>query len=276
MTYPPQQPGPHGQQPQPGGPYGQQPPQQPGWGQQPQPGYGQPPQPGYGQPQPGYGQPQQDPFGQQGPPSGGFQQQGPYGQQPGPYGQQPGFGGPGFGGPPPKKSKTGLIIGVAAAVVLLVGGGITAAVLLSGDDSSSSSNTASDSGSSDSGKSSGNDEGDVKKVAEEYIAAVTSRNESKGKSLSCKAVLDEAAELEKNLTEEQRKLAEEFKKMPVPKLTYKGATVSGDTAKVKINTVASFGGQTADTDVDYTFKKESGKWKYCQLVKDLKLPTPTR
>ena len=53
MTYPPQQPGPYGQQPPPGGPYGQQPPQQPGYGQQPPPGYGQQPQPGYGQqPQP--------------------------------------------------------------------------------------------------------------------------------------------------------------------------------------------------------------------------------
>ncbi|ANZ42088.1 hypothetical protein BBK82_45315 [Lentzea guizhouensis] len=293
MTYPPQQPGPHGQQPQPGGPYGQQPPQQPGYGQQPQPGYGQPqpgygqqpPQPGYGAPQPGYGQPQQDPFGHQGPPSGGFQQQppsggfgqqGPYGQ-PGPYGQQqPGFGGPGYGGPPPKKSNTGLIIGVVIGVLVLVGGGITAAVLLSGSDSGDSGNSASsDPGSSDSGKSGGNDDADVKKVAEEYIGAATSRNESKAKSLMCKAALDEAAELERNATEDQKKLAEELKKLPVPKLTYKGATVSGDTAKVKINSVATFGGKTQNVDVDYTFKKESGKWKYCQLVKDLKLPKPS-
>ncbi|KOV85078.1 hypothetical protein ADL03_12280 [Nocardia sp. NRRL S-836] len=94
--------------------------------------------------------------------------------------------------------------------------------------------------------------------------------------MTCKPVLDEAAEIEKNLTPEQRKLAEQFKDMPSPKLSYKGATISGDEAKVKINSVSELGGKSQSLDIDYTFKKESGKWKYCQLVKDLKLPTPTR
>lgn len=139
MTYPPQQPGQPGwgqpQQPGQGQPgYGQQPggqyPQsgsQPGWGQQP--GYGQP---GYGPP--GYGQP-----GQQG---GAYPQSGPqqvWGQQPG-YGQ-PGYGPPGYGqagygqpnpygqpdpyGAPPKKSRTGLFVGIGlAALLVLVGGGV--------------------------------------------------------------------------------------------------------------------------------------------------------
>jgi hypothetical protein len=116
MAYPPQQPGfdpnqqppqgqpGHGQQPG----YGQQP-QQPGYGQQPQqPGYGQTPPPGYGQ------QPQQPGYGQQ-------PQQPGYGQTPPPgYGQQPGYG-PGGGLPPaPKKSKTGLIVGVIAGALVLV------------------------------------------------------------------------------------------------------------------------------------------------------------
>lgn len=108
MTYPPQQPGPYGNQPDPYGSYGQQPPQQPAWGggwdqQQQQPGYG--------------------------PQSGGFPQQQPgYGPPP----QQPGWGGypP---GPPPRK-KTGLIAGLAIGGVLLVGGGVTAVILLTGDD----------------------------------------------------------------------------------------------------------------------------------------------
>jgi hypothetical protein len=89
---PPQQPGAYGfpqqQQPQQPGPYGQNP-------------YGQPQQP-----QPGpYGQPQQP-------------APGPYGQQPGPTGQQPG-GGWVVPPQPPRKSRTGLIIGVIAAVVVV-------------------------------------------------------------------------------------------------------------------------------------------------------------
>lgn len=111
MAYPPQQPGfdPNQQQPQ----YGQQ----PGYGQQPpqQPGYGVPQQPGYGQPpqQPGYGVPPQQPGYGQTPQAG-------YGQQPG-YGapqQQPGFGGP--LPPAPKKSKTGLIVGIGAGALVLI------------------------------------------------------------------------------------------------------------------------------------------------------------
>lgn len=137
MTYPPQQPGPYGQQPggfgQPGLP-GQ--PGQPGQVGQPGPEgqYGQPyPQPG--QPAGGFGQgaPQQ-PYGQQ---SGGFPQQAP-GYPPPPYGQQPfgqpgygapGYGAPGYGGPPPKK-KTGMIIGVVIAIVVILGGAGTGAYFL--------------------------------------------------------------------------------------------------------------------------------------------------
>lgn len=122
MAYPPQQPGfDPNQQP----PYGQQ----PGYGQQPQqPGYGQsqPQQPGYGQSQPqqpGYGAPQQPGYGQSQPPG--------YGQTPPPGGygqQQPGYGAPqqqpgGFGQPlppAPKKSKTGLIVGVGGGAVVLI------------------------------------------------------------------------------------------------------------------------------------------------------------
>jgi hypothetical protein len=104
VTYPPQQPGPYGQQQPPGGDY-----VPPGAGYPP-PGY---PQPGY--PQQGYSQ-------------SGYPQQG-YPQQPPPppgYGgyQQPGPGYP--GGPPPKKSGPApwILGGVGALVlvVVLVGG----------------------------------------------------------------------------------------------------------------------------------------------------------
>lgn len=113
MTYPSDPNQPQGQPDQP--PWAQQQPPAPGqpnqpWGQQPggqqpppqQPGYGQPQQPAYGQPQqPGYGQP----------------------------GSQPQFGAPGYGapgqqypgGPPPKKSRTGLIVGIVIGVLVLAG-----------------------------------------------------------------------------------------------------------------------------------------------------------
>ena len=107
-----------------------------------------PPQPG----QPPYGQQPGDPYGQQPggqygtPPSGGFPQQGeqyPGGQYPqgfpqDPYGQQGGFG-----SQPPKKSKTGLWIGLGIGVVAVVAFVITAFVapgfLLSDDDDDSTS-----------------------------------------------------------------------------------------------------------------------------------------
>ncbi|MEC3977043.1 hypothetical protein [Amycolatopsis sp. H20-H5] len=113
MTYPPQ----------PGDPQGD--PNAQGWAQQP--GYGQPQYPqqcGWQQPQ----QPQQPP---------GWDQQQQYGQ---PYPTQqypqqgawdpnnPGGYGQGFGGPPPqppKKNKTGLIIGGAIALVVVIALGVT-------------------------------------------------------------------------------------------------------------------------------------------------------
>ncbi|MEU4671438.1 hypothetical protein AB0F91_26515 [Amycolatopsis sp. NPDC023774] len=193
MTYPPQQPGGHGQQGGGYGGYGQQPnpygqsqqgPGQPQSGPQQQPGHpgGQPyggQQPGTWPPQSGYPQsgPQQQPghpaqqpplWGQQDPysPPARFEQQDPYQQQGGPqqYGQQDpyqqggtqqfgqpegyqqgGFGDqygqPGgyqsFGGyteQPPKKKKTGLIVGIAVGVVVVVGAAIGLVIGLSGDD----------------------------------------------------------------------------------------------------------------------------------------------
>jgi hypothetical protein len=83
---------------------------------QPGPPYPQGPQyPTQGYPQQGYPQP-------------GYPQQG--------Y-QQPGYQQPGY--PPPKKSNTGLIVGIIVGVVLLLGGGgVGAFLLLSGDGDSSS------------------------------------------------------------------------------------------------------------------------------------------
>lgn len=117
MTYPPQQPGPFGQQP---GGYPQQPPQPGGYPQQPQQPYGQQPSGGFGYPQTGpqpqqpYGQPQPGAYGQQ------PQQPGQFGQQPGGYNpyQQPGF--PGGQMPPKKKSPLPWILGGVGLVVVVV------------------------------------------------------------------------------------------------------------------------------------------------------------
>jgi hypothetical protein len=66
-------------------------------------------------------------------------QQGP--QQPYPPQGYPGYPPPSYG-PPPKKSNTGLIVGlVIGAVVVLVGGGVAAIFLLSGDSSSTASSS---------------------------------------------------------------------------------------------------------------------------------------
>ncbi|MCX2947786.1 hypothetical protein [Lentzea sp. NEAU-D7] len=291
MTYPPQQPGPYGQQPQPGGPYGQQPPQQPGHGQPQQPGYGQQPPPGYGQPPGQYGQPQQDPFGQQGPQSGGFPQQGQhgpqqgqygpqqgqYGQQPGqpgpygqqPYGQQP-YGQPGgFGGPPPKKSNTGLIVGVLVGVLVLLGGGITAAVMLTGNGSSDSSTSSPDS------SAGGGDAAEIKNVAKEYFAI--NNDIEKASKLACKEVVDEAKELQekfKDLPPEQQKAAEELAKTLKPKVTVGDVAVSGDQATVKVKVEMTFQGKSTVTDTEVKFKKISGDWKYCTLTKDAQIQPP--
>lgn len=139
MTYPPQQPGQPGSQ----DPYGQQQPwagypqQGPPSGPQPQPGQ-QPPS--YGQPQPGYA-----PYGQQQPsgyPGGGYP-------------------GAGFPGAPPKKNKTGLIVGIAIGAVVLLGGGVTLlVVLLSGGD-------------------------DPRAVAEQGAEALNTGNVELAKSISC-------------------------------------------------------------------------------------------
>ncbi|WP_299528983.1 hypothetical protein [uncultured Streptomyces sp.] len=105
MTTPPQPPqGPYGP-PQPS-----QPPQNP-YATAPQ----VPPQaPGpYGvPPQPGYGHPQQPPA----PAQGGWGQQDGWGQQP------PAAGAPGWPPQPPRKKRTGLVVGIVGAALLVVGG----------------------------------------------------------------------------------------------------------------------------------------------------------
>jgi hypothetical protein len=106
MTYPPQPGQPYGHQPD---PYGQ-------GGQPPSGGFPQQGNPQY----PGQQHPQQGGYGQQQYP--GYDQQ-QYGQT-SQYGQEyvQGFGGPPM---PPKKGKTGLLIGIVVGLVVLVAVGVT-------------------------------------------------------------------------------------------------------------------------------------------------------
>ncbi|MDH6705587.1 hypothetical protein P3T27_002297 [Kitasatospora sp. MAA19] len=95
-----------------------------------QPPYGPPqPQPPYGAPQPQYGYPPQggQPYGAPQQPYGAPQQ--PYGVPPqAPYGQ------PGYP-PPPKKGRTGLVVGLVVGALVLGGGGFAAWKFLGGGDS---------------------------------------------------------------------------------------------------------------------------------------------
>lgn len=156
MTYPPQQPGGWDQGGQPPNPYGQQPGGQPPYGQSQQGGWNQggqpqsggfpsapgPGTPGQGGPyQGGYQQPggpqqygqQPDQYGQFGQQPGQFGQPGQPGQPGGPFGQQPGGQFGGFGEEPPKKKKTGLIVGLAIGAVVLLGGATGLVIWLTGD-----------------------------------------------------------------------------------------------------------------------------------------------
>jgi hypothetical protein len=109
VTYPPQ-----------GGPWQPQDPNQ--YPQQGQPGQPFPAQPGY----PQQGQPSQPFPAQQGYPQQGYPQQ----QQPvyNQYGQP--VAPQGYGYPPPKRKKTGLIVGSVIAAAALVAGGVVAIVAL--------------------------------------------------------------------------------------------------------------------------------------------------
>ena len=109
-----------GSQPYGAPPQGFPPPQQSGPAMPGQPGYAGPP-PTFGS-APTYGGPAQPGFG---PPPPGFAGPG----QPGFGPPQPGFpGGP--GAPPPKKGKSGLIIGIVVVLLVIIVGGVLAFALL--------------------------------------------------------------------------------------------------------------------------------------------------
>lgn len=93
------------------------------------------------------------------PPQQPYYGQQPHGQQP--YGQQP------YGYPPqqpPKKSRTGLIVGLVIGLVVLLGGGTVLLVVLLGDSGTS---------------------GDPRQTAQQYVDAVNNKDAETIVALSC-------------------------------------------------------------------------------------------
>ncbi|MFC0429709.1 hypothetical protein [Kutzneria buriramensis] len=241
MTYPPQPPGPYGQQP--AGGYGQ-------------PGY--PQQPG-GYPQQPAGYPQQPPQGYpQQPATGGFPQQpqpDPYGQQP--YGQQPPAGGvfppqqpqwatqqaPGPGGypgypQPKKKSPLPWILGGAGLVVVLIV--VLVVVMTRGGGTSS----------------------DPKVVAQAYVDAVNNKNPAGMTNLVCSADMAKV-----------NQMATSAPKMPgnikVDMTATLGAvSVNGDKATAQITLNMTVNGQKSSLP-QFPLplqKNSSGDWQICGLA----------
>jgi len=259
MTYPPQQPGPYGQQPdQPGGwGYGQQPGGQGGYGQ----GQGQG---GYGQG--GYGQPN----------TGGFAQQDPY-AAPDPYAQQTAYqgvggfpGGP--GGQPPKKSNTGVVVAIVAAVVVLLGGAGAGIFFLTRDDdpgtaqpgtSTSAEPTSEDDGPTSTKRSSAPrttkpaDTSGPAEVVEEYMKAYESKSFSAVVGKACEAY-------KKKYGTDTTSLEDELKPYKIEATPGDEPTVTGSIASggFKLNLTTDTG-TTSEVKIEIKIVKESGTWKFC-------------
>ncbi|MFI7670078.1 hypothetical protein [Nocardia sp. NPDC049526] len=211
MTYPPGGQPPFGEPPQ--GP-GQQPygyPQQGGSGYPQQGGYPPPGGPGYG-PQQGY------------PPPGGY--------------QQPGY-------PPPKKRRTGLIIGLLV-LVLVIAGAVAAGVVLTVQ-----------------GKTPlASDEKKIEVAIHDFYDTLGSHGFAAAAAKTCAA---DRAEFD-TLSEEQRKEFDTAKvEVDIDKID--DIVITGDraTARITGKLTLTLPGETPDTDTGTTehLRKEDGTWKVC-------------
>lgn len=212
MTYPP------GGQPPFGGPQGAGQPQQPyGYPQQggaeypQQAGYPPPGGQGYG-PQQGY------------PPPGGY--------------QQPGY-------PPPKKRRTGLIIGLLV-LVLVIAGAVAAGVVLTVQ-----------------GKTPlASDEKKIEVAIHDFYDTLGSDGFAAAAAKTCAA---DRAEFD-TLTDEQKKQFDTAKvEVNIDKID--DIVITGDraTARITGKLTLTLPGETPDTDTGTTehLRKEDGKWKIC-------------
>jgi flagellar basal body-associated protein FliL len=238
VTYPPQPPGPHGQQYPP-------PPPPPGYGQQQYP----PPNP-YPQ------QPPQPQYGQQ-----------PYGQQPGQFGQQ--FPG-GMPPRPPRKSNTKVLLIVLGVVVvpLLAFGGVvwwvwsnpqpktTASAGASTTHTSAPTTThsAPTSGSSSSG---GSAPTEAKAVADRFVAAVNKHDADAATQLVCAADRDEYAKVAatpNSVFDPSTNTHMELTSIAKTDSTH---------ATAKIHTVGTKNGEQRSQDATVLITKQSAGWFVC-------------
>jgi hypothetical protein len=207
-----------------------------------QPPYGEPGQPGYGQPYPqqgGQGYPQQGgyppPGGQGYPPPQGYQPQG------GPGGYPPGY----QGYQPPKKRRTGLIVGLLV-LVLVIAGAVAAGVVLTVQ-----------------GKTPlASDEKKIEVAIHDFYDTLGSHGFAAAAAKACAA---DRAEFD-TLSEDQKKEFDSAKiDVKIDKID--DIVVTGDraTAKITGKLTLTIPGETPDTDTGTTehLRKEDGKWKVC-------------
>lgn len=230
MTFPPGGQPPFGDPQQSGQGYG--PPQQP---------YGQPQQ-SYGQPQQSYGQPQQ-PYGY--PPQGGPGYPPPHGGQGYPPPGGPGsYPPPGYQGPP-KKRRTGLIIGLLV-LVLVIAGAVAAGVVLTVQ-----------------GKTPlASDEKKIEVAIHDFYDTLGSDGFAAAAAKACAA---DRAEFD-TLTEDQKKEFDTAKiDVSIDKIDNIVITDDRATAKITGKLTLTIPGEVPDTDAGTTehLRKEDGKWKVC-------------
>lgn len=246
MTYPPQQPGPLGQDPygqQGPGPYGQQ-----GPGQYGQPGPGQGP---YGPPPGQFGQPGPNPYGTSGQynPPGGYQGLGGYPS-----------GGP--GGEPPRKSSTGTIVAVVVVAVLVLAGAATGIYFLTKDSGQTTaggqttSAKPTDTPTTTKSTSKGNDSSGPAAVQKAYMTAYETKD--------FRAVVDNAcAAYVSKFGTDTSELEQQLAPYDI-KATPDGAPqVTGSTAIAKIDLTLTRGSESKTPKIKIKIVKEDGVWKFC-------------
>lgn len=192
----------------------------------------------------------QDPYGQQQP----YGQQ-PYGQQP-QYGQQPPWGGdpwgqqPGYpAGPPPKKSKAGLITTLVIVAVLVIGGGVTAFFLLkdNGSDTAENPRATADAFTKELGTQLSKEVGDVD------LSAL--------KPLTCSS---DFTKLNDELKEAREKSSTSTKKPEAKKVTFAISDFK-ETSDGATFTMTPKESEGSPKPMDMTVKKESGNFVVCGL-----------
>jgi hypothetical protein len=258
-----------------GGPPGRDPyGQQPGYGQQPPYGAPNSGAPSSGVPSsgpPSSGPPSSGPPSS-GPPSGpgygGYQE--PYGQQPGfgapadPYGQQPGYSQPGmpsYGGPPPKRSHTGLLAALGSGILVLVVAIVVVAIYAFGGSSGSPQADHGSGKPTSSPTAAATDS--PEDVVDKYLTAIfTDKDGSAAKDLVCSSQRNNPDSTDPDTIEKD--FSSSGASVSVTWTTPQEISETSSKAKVKNTLTIKVSGTSAPVDVTWTLKDQSG-WKICDV-----------